>query len=212
MKTRGILITFEGTEGAGKSTLIRALEKLLIERGHSVVVTREPGGSVVAERIRDLILHTDMSPWTELFLYEASRCEHLEKTLTPALNAGHIVLCDRFTDSTLAYQGAARGLPWKTIRTLNGIAVRGLKPALKILVDIDPALGLKDAKNPNRFEAEGVKFQQAVRKGFLKAMRENPRRWMKIRARTGTPEQMAEGLLKSLEKRLPRLRSAKRSR
>ncbi len=201
MAKKGILITFEGTEGAGKSTLIQALARILEGRGVSVTTTREPGGNPVAEKIRDVILHHPMNPWTELFLYEAARAEHLHQTILPALSKGHIVLCDRFTDSSLAYQSAARGLDWKTVKALNSIATRKLKPALTIFLDIDPAQGLRSALNPNRFEAEGVAFQTQVRKGFLKAIKEEPKRWMKIPARSGTPDQMAEKIYSELNRR-----------
>lgn len=202
MKAQGLFITFEGTEGAGKSTLIAELAKLLEAKGHSVVSTREPGGSKVAERIRSVILEEEMDPWTEAFLYEASRAEHLKKTIEPALRRKAIVLCDRFADSTLAYQGMARGLDWKTLRALNKIATGGLTPKLTVFVDIDPARGLKDAKDPNRFEAEGVAFQTRVRKGFLKIIREEPKRFIKITARSGTPTEMAAALLRLLQKRV----------
>jgi dTMP kinase len=202
---KGTLITFEGTEGAGKSTLIAALVNLLRRRGLETVATREPGGSAVAEKIRRLILKEAMDPWTEAFLYEAARAEHLQKTIAPALARGAVVLCDRFTDSTLAYQGAARGLAWKTLRTLNKIATDGVVPKLTVFVDIDPARGLRDAENPNRFEAEGVAFQAKVRKGFLRAIREEPKRFVIVRARSGTPKAMAEELLVKIGRRVPGL-------
>ncbi len=207
-RSGGILITFEGTEGAGKSTLIAALADLLRREKRKVVSTREPGGSSVAEKIRSLILNEAMDPWTEAFLYEAARAEHLKQTIAPALADGALVLCDRFTDSTLAYQGAARGLDWKTLRALNKIATSGLVPKLTVFVDIDPARGLRDAANPNRFEAEGVSFQTKVRKGFLRAIREEPRRFITIRARSGTPEKMAADLLIKIRKRIPSLKKA----
>lgn len=200
-KQKGLFITFEGTEGAGKSTLILALSQLLEARGMSVTTTREPGGSAVAEKIRDLILHHPMNAWTELFLYEAARAEHLHQTILPALEKGAIVLCDRFADSSLAYQSYARGLDWKTVKALNAIATQNLKPALTLLIDIDPAKGLRSASNPNRFEAEGVDFQVEVRKGFLKAMKEEPKRWVKIPARSGSPDEMALKIYGELERR-----------
>lgn len=204
--TKGVLITFEGTEGAGKSTLIAALAELLRSRGHDTVATREPGGSSVAEKIRTLILKEPMDPWTEAFLYEAARAEHLNKTIAPALARGAVVLCDRFTDSTLAYQGSARGLDWKTLRTLNGIATDGIVPKLTVFVDIDPERGLRDAKNPNRFEAEGLAFQKKVRRGFLRAIREEPRRFLTLRARSGTPDAMAADLFEKMVGRIPGLK------
>src|SRR5207248_211408 len=161
--------TFEGTEGAGKSTLIRRLAPRLRKRlrglgaNRRITITREPGGSRVAERIRQILLRQEMDPWCELFLYEAARAEHLAKTLAPALRRGDVVLCDRFTDSSLAYQGMARGLPWKRVEELNRIATRGLRPALTVLVDVDPRVGLARASEKTRFEAEGLDFQRKVR-------------------------------------------------
>ncbi|MBC7692522.1 MAG: dTMP kinase [Methylotenera sp.] len=203
VRTSGYFVTFEGTEGAGKSTLIQLLEKRLTQAGFAVAVTREPGGTPVAEQIRKVILHQEMDPWTELFLYEAARAEHLTHSVLPALHAGKILLCDRFTDSTLAYQGQARGLPWKVIQTLNHTATRGLKPNLTVLLDIDPAKGLLRAKDPNRFEAEGVKFQTLVRKGFLKSRKEDPKRWMTVHAGKHSPEELADEVLARILKAAP---------
>lgn len=198
---RGILISFEGTEGSGKSTLIGHLSTQLKELGQSVIQTREPGGSDVAEKIRSILLGTAMDPWTELLLYEAARAEHLAKTVRPALDRGEIVLCDRFTDSTLAYQSSARGLPWKEIKVLNRMATSGLKPDLTVLLDIDPAVGLKRARDPNRFEAEGVEFQKKVRKGFLKARSEDPKRWLTLKSESGTPDEIAQMVIRHLKTR-----------
>src|SRR5262245_54520564 len=114
-KRTGVFITFEGTDGAGKSTLIGLLAERLRSLGKPVTVTREPGGSPVAEKIREVLIKEAMDPWTELFLYEASRAEHLARTIRPALERGDWVLCDRFADSSLAYQGEARGLPWAEV-------------------------------------------------------------------------------------------------
>jgi dTMP kinase len=188
-KQGAFLITFEGTEGAGKSTLIRALKGLLTAHGLDCEITREPGGSQVAEQIRKVILENPMDPWTELFLYEASRAEHLAKTIRPALAAGKIVLCDRFTDSSLAYQGHARGLPWKEVHKLNRIATQGLKPDLTVLLDIDPAVGLSRASEKNRFEDEGLAFQKKVRQGFLKARNEEKSRWLVLKP--APPDELA---------------------
>ena len=202
----GVFITFEGTEGAGKSTLIRSLAALLESQGKAVTMTREPGGSTLAEKIRSLILSEKMDPRTELMLYEAARAEHLARTITPALEQGRIVLCDRYADSSLAYQGHARGLPWKEVLAANRIATQGRLPDLTVLIDIDPAEGLRQAQDANRFEAEGVAFQKKVRAGFLKARALRPSRWITIRARTGTPEEMAQSLLPKLQKKLGALR------
>jgi len=213
-RRKGLFITFEGTEGAGKSTLISVLAGELtryfadqaIRRG--VTITREPGGSGVAEKIRSVILNEEMDPWCELFLYEAARAEHLARTVFPALERGDWVLCDRFTDSSLAYQAHARGLPWQQVKTLNRLATQNTKPDLTILVDIDPAVGLERAKDKNRFEAEGVAFQTKVRQGFLKSKKEDPKRWIVIPSSKGTPEENARKVLKALlnrfEKRAPK--------
>ena len=202
---RGVFITFDGTEGAGKSTLIREVASRLglLAGPRRIVVTREPGGTQVAERIRAVILEEKMDPWTELFLYQAARAEHLAKVVLPALKQGKIVLCDRFTDSSLAYQAHARGLPWQEVARLNQAATRGIRPDLTVLLDIDPALGLKRAQVRTRFEKEGVAFQKKVRLGFLKARRSDPQRWLTLQALSGTPGELGQAvLLKIGEKRL----------
>jgi dTMP kinase len=205
MATRGGFITFEGTEGAGKSTLIREIAKRLnkkLGRG-STILTREPGGVPTAEKIRTLILNERMNAWTELFLYEAARAEHLAQVIRPALNRGQVVLCDRFTDSTLAYQGNARGLPWKAIQELNRWATDGTAPHLTVWLDIDPAQGLKRASEHNRFEKEGVRFQTKVRKGYLKAMKERPRNWVRVDAGKLSPKELADRVSAEIARRLP---------
>jgi dTMP kinase len=200
-KTPGFFVSFEGTEGAGKSTLLAALSTLLQERATPHLLTREPGGDPLAEKIRGLILGSPMHPRTELFLYEAARAEHLERTILPALNQGKVVLCDRFADSTLAYQAHARGLPWREVEACNRIATGGLKPQLTVLLVVDPALGLSRARDPNRFEREGVAFQGRVLRGFLKAKRLDPRRWLVLRARESSPEDLARRVLAEIKKR-----------
>jgi dTMP kinase len=222
---KGLLVTFEGTEGAGKSTLIQAIKRALVNE--SVTLTREPGGSPTAERIRELILAQAMDPWCELFLYEAARAEHVAKTLLPALSRGEIVLCDRYADSSLAYQAHARGLDWKKVSQLNTIATQALVPHMTVLLDIDPALGLARAKDRNRFEDEGVAFQTRVRQGFLKAKKESPKRWLvinssksasksanthtkKTKIKVGnksvskTPEELGAQVVRELKKRFPK--------
>ena len=200
-KRKGILVSFEGTEGSGKSTLIRHLHQSLEKLGSRVLCTREPGGNPVSEKIRDTVLHFSMNPWTELLLYEAARSENLAQLVIPALNDGKIVLCDRFTDSSLAYQGFARGLPWKKVQALNDLATQGLEPDLTVFLDIDPKAGLRRAQDGNRFEAEGVVFQKKVRQGFLRARREDPKRWLTIKIHRQTPEQLTEIVLKEMIRR-----------
>jgi dTMP kinase len=201
---RGIFITFEGTEGAGKSTLIREVARALASAGVAgkrIVQTREPGGSRVAERIRAVILEEGMDPRAELLLYEAARAEHLAQVIRPALKAGKLVLCDRYADSSLAYQGHARGLPWGEVRALNKLATRGLEPDLTVLLDVDPAVGLGRARDANRFEAEGLAFQKRVRQGYLKARRERPRRWLVVKPRTETPLALAARVVEEIQRR-----------
>lgn len=197
----GLLISFEGTEGSGKSTLIQKVFTLLKESGYKALQTREPGGNDVAEKIRSILLNSPMDPWTELLLYEAARAEHTAKILRPALQEGQIVLCDRFIHSTLAYQAHARGLPWNDVKTLNRMATFGIKPHLTFFLDIDPEMGLRRAQDPNRFEAEGIQFQTRVRAGFIKAKAEEPKRWHTLKVQDRTPDQLAEIVLKQLTTR-----------
>src|SRR5262245_46353603 len=153
MGLRGWFITFEGIEGSGKSTQIRALARALGRRGHRVLVTREPGGTPAGEAIRRIFLGaagSGIDPWTEVFLVEAARAEHLARVVRPALANGAIVLCDRFTDSTLAYQGAGRGLPLEPLRRLHAMAALGPPPDLTIVLDVPLRTGLARATERNR--------------------------------------------------------------
>ncbi len=193
-----MLITFEGTEGCGKSTLIRNLSLKLQSLKIPHVVTREPGGSAVAEQIRALILHHEMDPLTELFLYEAARAEHFKKTILPALQSGQWVLCDRFTDSTLAYQGFARGLDTGMIEKLNHMATGRRKPDLTFFLDLPVEEGLARAQDPNKFEKAGIAFQKKVRKGFLHSIRKDQKRFRVLRVKNKTPEQVCQAALRAL--------------
>jgi dTMP kinase len=202
-----ILVTFEGTEGCGKSTLIRNLSEQLKQRSISHISTREPGGSPVAESIRSIILNQDMHPMTELFLYEAARVEHYKNVIEPALKQKKIVLCDRFTDSTVAYQGAARGIDQKVIRYFNQQATLGRQPDLTFFLDLPVKEGLARAQDPNRFEREGLGFQTEVRKGFLKLMGNvhpgtKKGRWVRLVVSKKSPEQVCEQALQFLIKKL----------
>lgn len=204
MGKKGIFITIEGTEGSGKSTLINSLALALGGRGVKVLRTREPGGHPLSERIREIILKEEMEPWTELFLYEASRAEHVSQVIRPAIDNNMIVLCDRFTSSTLAYQSVARGLPWKVIESMNKIAVQGMEPDFNIFLDLSPKIGLKRAVDANRFEKEGLKFHEKVRLGFLKVVRKNKKKWIHIKVDRLSPEEVLKVALKEIRKKLPK--------
>lgn len=190
-----MLITFEGNEGCGKSTLIKNLSKQLSKMKIAHVTTREPGGVPIAESLRSILLHHSMDALTELFLYEASRAEHFSKVIAPALKKGKLVLCDRFTDSTLAYQGYARGIPLQVVRTLNQIATFQTQPQFTFFLDLPVQEGLRRAQDPNRFEKSGLAFHQKVRRGFLAEIRKNPKRWYVLKAKNRTPEQMTKEAL-----------------
>src|SRR5580658_5062208 len=133
----GLFITFEGVEGAGKTTQIALLKQFMERSGHSVRLTREPGGDVVAEGVRSLVLHADLTPRSELLLFLASRSQNVERVIRPALEAGDSVICDRFIDSSIAYQGYGRGIGRDTVAALNDFATSGLMPDLTVLLDLD---------------------------------------------------------------------------
>ncbi len=174
MSTSGLFISFEGIDGSGKSTQARLLSEHLRAQGRDVVLTREPGGSPGAEEIRALVLQGDPDRWsahTEILLFTAARRDHLERTIQPALDAGKVVICDRFADSTRMYQGLSRGNLREMVDTLHSLMI-GLEPDLTILIDMDPAQGLSRALSrqgvEERFEDFGEELQQAMRAGFLK--------------------------------------------
>lgn len=170
---KGFFITFEGGEGSGKTTVIEKVENYYLEKGFNVVRTREPGGSKIAEDIRNIILDVDnvnMDPITEAMLYAASRRQHLVEKVTPYLEKGYIVLCDRFIDSSLAYQGYARGLGIDKVYQMNLMATNGLLPDVTIYVDVKPEVGLSRIKSnnreQNRLDLEKLSFHQNVYEGY----------------------------------------------
>ena len=184
-----MFITFEGIEGSGKTTQIKILDDILKLRGFDTVLTREPGGTVIGDQIRKILLdseNTAMVPLCELFLYAAARAQHASIIIEPALNAKKIVLCDRFTDATTAYQGFGRGFPLELINTINSLAVRKLKPHLTFLMDCPPEIGLRRAReritllektsSEDRFENEALAFHEKVREGYLTIARAEPER------------------------------------
>lgn len=197
----GLFITFEGGEGTGKTTQIARLAKALEAAGRRVVVTREPGGSQIANRIRSLLLDPKMKglvPLAELFLYEASRAQHVQDVIKPALKEGKVVICDRFADSSVVYQGAARGLAAPLVSQLNEIATGGLQPHLTYLLDLDPRIGLARVGSRgvlDRMEKEALSFHKAVRAGYLKLAKANPKRFRVIsssQSRDAIHEQIME--------------------
>jgi dTMP kinase len=194
-----MFITFEGTEGCGKSTLIQNLSRKLTDLKISHVVTREPGGSKVAESIRNIILNQEMDSLTELFLYEAARAEHYKTTILPALKKKKWVLCDRFTDSTIAYQGFARGLNLKMIEKLNSLATDGLKPDLTFFLDLPVELGLARASDPNKFEKAGIAFQKKVRRGFLNSIQKSKKRFRVLNVKQKNPDEVCLEALRILK-------------
>ena len=187
-------VTFEGGDGTGKTTQIRALENYLTQRGRACLVTREPGDNSLGKLIRQILLEVgehEVAPSTELFLYLADRAQHVSELIRPALAACKIVLCDRFTDSTLAYQGYGRGIDLKLLQQLNDLADVGVRPDLTFLLDCPVALGLtrtsrrqSEAGQPreDRFEREKVEFHEKIRAGFLAMARAEPARFRVIDA------------------------------
>ncbi len=185
----GVFITFEGVDGAGKTTQLRALGVWMRQRGAKVIETREPGGTPMAEKIRDLLLDPDsrgLSSRTELFLMLAARAEHVERHVRPAIESGQVVLCDRFTDATLAYQGGGRGSPADLLAKANAFAANGLVPDLTILLDVDPAIGrrrLTGRGTPaDRFEGETAAFYDDVRQGYQRIAKKDDARVVLIDA------------------------------
>ena len=176
-------MTLEGVEGCGKTTQAERVSEALKEKGHSVTVTREPGGTQTGESIRQLLLKSDdgsVGRETELFLYMASRAQHARDVIRPALESGSVVLCDRFSDATLAYQTGGRGLPEDTVAGLNGLATGGLTPDLTVLLDLPVEEGLSRAKGRggdlDRMEREGSSFLRDVRSAYLEIARREPGR------------------------------------
>lgn len=206
-----MFITFEGIEGAGKSTLLKGVEQWLKAKGHSVLVTREPGGCRLGAFLRPVLLdakNTGLTSETELFLYLADRAQHVAEVIRPALACGTIVLCDRYIDSTVAYQGYGRGFEPSWLLELNRAAVQALFPDLTFLIDLNPEIGLKRALTRNeqenktisegRFEAESLHFHTRVRQGFLTLAKQFPERY-RIVDGTHNSEQVLEQTLLILD-------------
>lgn len=183
----GLFITFEGTEGCGKSTQIKALATRLLHEGQQVLQTREPGGTALGEAVRNLLQHDDagegMSPEAELLLFTASRAQLTRERILPAIAQGEIVLCDRFMDSTTVYQGVARQIDSEAVALINQFAVGKARPDLTILIDLSPEVGMarvhaRSDGQLDRMEQEAIEFFQAVRSGYLKLAESEPERFL----------------------------------
>lgn len=202
MKAQIRFITLEGGDGSGKTTHLRAVREQVESRGYSCVVTREPGGTALGTTIRQVLLGADIEPLAsraELFLYLADRAQHVSRVIVSALESGKIVLCDRYTDSTIAYQGYGRGIPLDLLRQLNAVADGGVRPDLTLLLDCPVETGLRrsadrrlqtaSGRGPeDRFERETVEFHERVRAGFLEMARSEPARFRVIDAARPTAD------------------------
>lgn len=218
---RGAFLTFEGTEGTGKSTQARMLVEALASRGVPVLMTREPGGTVFGSRLRGMLLATGgdaLDPYAELFLYLADRTQHVREVVVPALGRGTWVVCDRFADATAAYQGSGRGLDLELIREANARATGGLAPDLTFLLDLERVeVGLARARRrqqadgtagrEDRFEREAVAFHRAVRAGYLRLAGAEPVRFRVLDAESA-PEQLHRAVLEAVLERFPALAAA----
>ena len=183
---RGLFITFEGIDGSGKTLQAEILSNNLSERGHAVTLVRVAGRTAISEQIRGVLLdrrHLNMHPVTELFLYAAARSQLVTEIIHPALDRGEIVVSDRFTDSTVAYQGYGRGMDLDFLDSLNRFVTEGVQPDLVVLLDIDPDAGLtRKAGRKDRFEREDIAFHRKVREGYLAMAAADPERWLVVDA------------------------------
>lgn len=170
----GLFITFEGTDGSGKTTQIKLLESYMTGLGHEVLLSREPGGTLVSEKIRDLVLdpeNKEIVPLTEMILYAASRAQHVAQVIEPAIDQGKIVICDRYVDSSYAYQGCGRGVDLKIVADVNRVAINGVVPDITFFLDIDPEVALKrriSSTGADRIEQEKLEFHKNVYEGYKK--------------------------------------------
>lgn len=191
---RGLFITFEGADGCGKSTQLNLLAEYLTKKGFEVVVTREPGAKGLGEKIREILLNYDdiVSDRCESFLFLADRAQHIDMIVNPAVEAGKIVLCDRHTDSTVAYQGYGRQLPLDRIKMLNEIAVNGRHPDLTFVFDIDVETSMKRVgDDKDRMESAGKEFHNRVRYGYLEIAKQEPKR-VKVLDATKTIDEISK--------------------
>jgi dTMP kinase len=217
--TKGFFLAVEGIEGSGKTTQVARLDQRLRATGQNVVVTKEPGGTVLGDRIRAILLDPQeegMDPLAELFLYSASRRQHVVELIRPSLERGAVVVCDRFTDATLAYQGFGRLLELDRLRQINEIATDGLRPDLTVVLDVAESFGLERARARNaaadlhhesRFEGEDLRFHRRVREGYLALAEADPDRYAVIDA-AGSIDEVFARMIDALRARAPKLRLA----
>lgn len=201
---KGQFITFEGIDGAGKSSHIAAVSQWLVQQGRQVIVTREPGGTALAETLRELVLHQAMDPMTEALLVFAARRDHLQQRILPALEQGCDVLCDRFTDATFAYQGGGRGFDPAVLETLEAWVQQGVQPDVTVWFDLPAEVAAhrrQAARVPDRFEAQDTAFFARVRQGYLERSHAHAQRFIVIDA-LGTREEVWERLMQALTERL----------
>ena len=209
---RGIFITIEGPDGSGKTTALQqVVPRLQQEMNRKVVATREPGGSPIAEKIRSLILdpsHTDMDSRTEALLYAASRRQHLIEKVLPVLESGDVIFCDRFVDSSIAYQGYARGIGEEGIREINEFATEGIEPDVTLYIDVPAEVGIQrihanlDEREYNRLDQEKLAFHEKVRAGYLQLAKANPERIVVVDG-TMSREEVAESCYQIIKNRYP---------
>ena len=198
----GLFITFEGGDGCGKTTQIELLDKYLRSKGFNTLLTREPGAKGLGVKLREILLNYDgeVSPNCESFLFLADRAQHVDCIIKPALEEGKIILCDRHTDSTVAYQGYGRGLDISRIENLNDIATSGLKPDLTIVLDVDVKTSMQRVgKEKDRMESAGIEFFERVRQGFLEIAKKEPDR-VKVINSSDTIENIHKQILELVEK------------
>ena len=207
--TPGIFISFEGIDGAGKSSHVQAVADAFAQAKRQVVLTREPGGTPLAEKLRDMVLHDSMDPLSEVLLMFAARRDHLQQVIEPALARGDVVVCDRFTDATFAYQGAGRGFDLNVLRQLElwvqALPLGGLRqPDLTLWFSLDPAIAadrLSNARVPDRFEAQPAAFFAKVHQGYSDRLQADSKRFARIDA-SASLEQVREQVMKVLHQRL----------
>jgi len=204
---RGLFIVFEGPEGAGKSTQANLLYEYLKSEGYDVVLTREPGGTKLAEAVRKIILSPKMKifPMTELLLYEAARAQHIEEVIKPSLQKNKIVICDRFADASVVYQGYARGIGTKFVEKLNKLIVRDYLPDITFVLDISPKKGLRRIKlnrktSFDRLEQENIKFHTKIREGYLNLAKKRKNFYI-INVENKTPQEVSSVIRSILNKK-----------